>query len=122
MWDLFEKQPLLLEHPTDIKLAVAAVSKVSNTFFVWWSADYLIDVKSTGFPGSGFPKYPMEGKLYFDKRKNSWNVKERPDWIYRFYLPTEKMMKEWPKVKQYVPTVAELQARALEIYADKRGN
>ena len=112
MWNLFEQQPLLLEHPADRKFAVAAVSKISETEFVWWNADYLIEQNSTGLPGSGFADNPIEGKLHFDEDKNIWIVENKPDWIYKFFLPDRKMLEQWQQVKKFIPSAAELQTMA----------
>lgn len=38
MWNLFEQQPMLLEHPEDRQFAVAAVSRCHDGTIGWWSA------------------------------------------------------------------------------------
>lgn len=109
MWNLFEQQPMLLEHPSGRKFAVAAVSRRKDGTIGWWSADYLINQNSTGFGGSGFPFNPTCAAEEWDEAENCWKSVDTPDWVYKFRLPTEEMLRQWEQYKQYVPDAQTLQ-------------
>lgn len=112
MWNLFEQQPMLLEHPTGRKFAVAAVSRLADGKIGWWNADYIINQNSTGFGGSGFAFNPIDTREEWDEAENCWKAIRRPDWVYKFRLPTEEMLRQWEEFKQYVPDAQALQKMA----------
>lgn len=109
MWNLFEQLPMLLEHPADRQFAVAAVSRCHDGTIGWWSADYLINQNSTGFGGSGFAFNPICTVEEWDEAENCWKAVSKPDWVYKFRLPTDEMRCQWEQYKQYVPDAQALQ-------------
>lgn len=114
MWDLFKQQPILLDHPAKVKVAVAAVSRCKNGEVGWWNADYLINANSTGHGGSGFPFNPTCGKEEWDEIENCWVVRASYGDVYKFRLPDERMLTLWEGYKQYVPTPEALQGMVTE--------
>ncbi len=111
MWDLYSQQPILLDHPADLQVAVAAVSRARKGV-VWWNANYLIDIATTHMPGSGFAYYKIEGKPEWVEDKNCWRVASSPDRVYLFRLPTEEMLRQWEEFKQYIPSLEQLHRQA----------
>lgn len=109
MWNLFEQQPMLLEHPEDRQFAVAAVSRCHDGTIGWWNADYLIDQNSTGFGGSGFPFNPTCAVEMWDEAENCWKAVDKHNRVYKFRLPPEEMLRYWAQYKQYVPDAQTLQ-------------
>lgn len=118
-WDLFNTQPILLLHPTGIKIAIAGFTKDKEGCVYAWDADFVISSRLTpGAAGSGFPNIPLgvcdnPDTCFFDETQNAWIIdksKVNDPWVYTFLPAPAKMVKWWKDAGYYAHTLAELQS------------
>lgn len=115
-WNLFEQQPLNLEHPAGMSIPVAAVSPVSGGV-VWWNADYMLAAALPGgtIGASGFLNYHLTAAPEWHEEDGAW-------WViidgraYKFHLPGSSLKKQWKKYGSYLQPIEELHRIAVEQY------
>lgn len=116
VWDLYSMQPIELQHPADVMIAVAAVSPVDGGV-VWWNAEYMAACAAPmGLPGTGFAANLVLGRVEFHEESNTWRVFAENGAVYVFILPEKDLIAQWDSVKKTLPSIEALHRQASEIF------